>query len=92
MNFSFLFRKKSFWIPHASSLHPLPVSTHMELKSRTERAANVQRLIFEVSGPDHMGLFISPKLGNQIVDWSILDVVQTNVPDWGDRYRVFLYE
>lgn len=81
----FVLRKQSFWLPHTSSLNPWPVSTRMELITRTERATNVQRLIFEVSGPDHMGLFMSPKLGNKIIDWSLLDVVQTNVPEWGER-------
>lgn len=80
-----LFRKKSFWLPHAYSLNPLPVPTHIELKTKSEIATNVQRLVFEINGPDHMGLFISPKLGNKIADWSLLDVVQTNVPQWGQR-------
>ncbi|XP_037035534.1 endoplasmic reticulum metallopeptidase 1-like isoform X1 [Bradysia coprophila] len=83
--------KYSFWIPHASTSRPLPVPTRMELVSRATMADNVQRLTFEISGPDHMGLFISPKLGNKVIDWTPLDIVQKNVPKWGERTSYFVF-
>lgn len=82
----FFLRKQSHWVPQVREfVVPWPVDTRLVLKSRTQTGSNIQRLLFEISGPDHMALFISPKLGNRIVNWTPLDKVQTHVPEWGER-------
>jgi len=51
--------------------------THQESLS-----VNIRRVLFRASGPDHMGVFISPSAGIQLVKWSLANGELLEGPEW----------
>lgn len=59
--------------------------------SRKAVSQSVQRLTFNVTGPDHMGLMVSPVKGIELLRWSILDDQPLAGPKWNGRETYFVY-
>jgi len=73
----------SHWLP--SSSPNLPFETRLTLLSQTNPSSpNITRFAFELRGPDHMALSISPLPGNNLVSWSFLDTPPL-ARYWGTR-------
>jgi len=72
----------SQWIP--SSRPNLAFQTTLILKSETVLSPNSTRFEFELRGPDHMALSISPLIGNTLTSWSFLDTPPLE-RYWGNR-------
>lgn len=49
------------------------------------------RLIFRATGPDHMGLIISPRSGVSFEGWSISNARPVKGPKWQGRDTFFVY-
>uniref|UniRef100_T1IR32 FXNA-like protease n=1 Tax=Strigamia maritima TaxID=126957 RepID=T1IR32_STRMM len=50
-----------------------------------------RRLTFNLTGPTHMGVFLSPSIDTLLADWSFADGVPGTGPRWGDRSTYFVY-
>lgn len=69
----------------------VPINTTFQLLSRKAVSQSVQRLTFNVTGPDHMGLMVSPVKESELLRWSILDEPPLSGPKWGGRETYFVY-
>ncbi|XP_014672177.1 PREDICTED: endoplasmic reticulum metallopeptidase 1-like [Priapulus caudatus] len=70
------------------------VSIHVNprLVSRTSLPGNIQRLAFEVKGPDHMIVTMSPQMEVTLVTWSLGDGIPEPVDmKWGEREVFFVF-
>lgn len=81
------------WKTHWISGPPIevPLDTTFELLHRKTISQSVQRLTFNVTGPDHMGLMVSPVEKAQLLRWSILDEPPLAGPKWNKRETYFVY-
>ena len=85
----FLFRINN-WIPA-----PKPKifrDTNITLLQNDEISPHVRRLLFQASGPDHMGIYFSPKSGVKLATWSFSDGQLLEGPKWKDdrpTYYIF---
>lgn len=69
--------KVSHWIPG-----PRPVihqHTHLQMVDRHDLSPQVTRLSFNLTGPDHMGLFFAPAKGVELVGWEFTTKIP---PTW----------
>jgi hypothetical protein len=58
-----------------------------------EITPHVMRLLFKVSGPDHMGVYFSPKQGVKLLTWSFSEGELLEGPVWKDdrpTYYIFV--
>lgn len=69
----------------------VPLNTTFDLVSRKTLSHSVQRLTFNVTGPDHMGLMVSPVKGVELLRWSILEGPPLAGPRWNGRETYFVY-
>lgn len=58
--------------------------TNITLLHADEVAPHVVRLLFQASGPDHMGIFFSPVTGVKLNTWSFSDGEVLEGPSWKD--------
>uniref|UniRef100_A0A1B0CYJ4 FXNA-like protease n=1 Tax=Phlebotomus papatasi TaxID=29031 RepID=A0A1B0CYJ4_PHLPP len=69
----------------------LPDPTQLELLGEIiEPGATRKTLMFTVSGPSHMGIFLSPRHDLEMVQWSLLDHIPSPGPRWHDRETYFV--
>jgi hypothetical protein len=53
---------------------------------------NKLRLLFRANGPDHMGVYFSPKKGISVENWSFVEDEVKSGPIWKDnRLTYFIY-
>nr|XP_012220395.1 PREDICTED: endoplasmic reticulum metallopeptidase 1-like isoform X1 [Linepithema humile]XP_012220396.1 PREDICTED: endoplasmic reticulum metallopeptidase 1-like isoform X2 [Linepithema humile] len=79
---------KTSWIPGPAPLITIP--TNLELISKAAKQ-NVVSFTFNVTGPDHVGIILSPYKGVHLEKWSILDEKPLQGPKWNDRETYFIY-
>ncbi|XP_023177320.1 endoplasmic reticulum metallopeptidase 1 isoform X1 [Drosophila hydei] len=61
-------REHGLWIPASEPvLGPLPAA---KVVSKKQLTANKMRFEMELTGPDHMGIYIQPQNGARVVGWS----------------------
>ncbi|XP_032686560.1 endoplasmic reticulum metallopeptidase 1-like isoform X3 [Odontomachus brunneus] len=90
---TFLWRTS--WIPGPAPLINVP--TNLELISKTRYAdtiLNQQHLInftFNVTGPDHIGIILSPYKGVHLEKWTVVEGKPLQGPMWNDRETYFIY-
>ncbi|XP_037035530.1 endoplasmic reticulum metallopeptidase 1-like isoform X2 [Bradysia coprophila] len=77
----------SHWIP--SSRPYVPFRSSLTLKREVSLTSSSSRFEFELSGPDHMVLSISPLEGNTLLSWSFLDKTPVS-RSWGNRALYFM--
>ncbi|KAJ6642253.1 Endoplasmic reticulum metallopeptidase 1, partial [Pseudolycoriella hygida] len=77
----------SHWIPSSSPNLPYPSS--LRLVNEEMLSPNSSRFEFELIGPDHMALSISPLVGNTLTSWSFLDGTPM-ARQWGNRKLYFM--
>ena len=66
--------------------------TNITLLHADEVSPHVVRLLFQTSGPDHMGIYFSPKSGVSLTTWSFSDGEVLEGPKWKDErptYYIF---
>ena len=66
--------------------------TNITLLHADEVAPHVMRFLFQASGPDHMGVYFSPKSGVTLNTWSFSDGELLQGPTWKDgrpTYYIF---
>lgn len=68
------------WIPAPQPKIYKPVE--LELIHLEASSVSIRRLLFKATGPDHMGVFLSPALGIQLVSWSLADRQILQGPEW----------
>lgn len=44
-----------------------------------------------ITGPPHMGFFISPVVGIKLIDWTLLDYIPKPGPMWNNRETFFVF-
>lgn len=81
--------RKTHWIEGPQI--DVPINTTFELISRKMLSQSVQRLTFNVTGPDHMGLMVSPVKEAELLRWSILEGAPLAGPKWNGRETYFVY-
>lgn len=69
----------------------VPINTTFQLLSRETVSQSIERLTFSVTGPDHMGLMISPVKEAELLRWSILEDAPLAGPRWKGRETYFVY-
>ncbi|KAE8739131.1 hypothetical protein FOCC_FOCC015360 [Frankliniella occidentalis] len=81
------------WKTHWVEAPPIsvPINTTFNILSREKLSQSVQRLTFNVTGPDHMGLMISPVKEAELLRWSILEEPPLAGPKWKGRETYFVY-
>ena len=66
--------------------------TNITLLHADEVSPHVVRLLFQTSGPDHMGIYFSPKSGVSLTTWSFSEGEVLEGPKWKDErptYYIF---
>ncbi|XP_076761618.1 endoplasmic reticulum metallopeptidase 1 [Xylocopa sonorina] len=79
---------KTSWIPGPAPLINIP--TKLELISKSTRQ-NIVSFTFNVTGPDHISIILSPYKGVHLEKWSILEGKPLEGPKWNDRETYFIY-
>ncbi|KAL6262629.1 hypothetical protein P5V15_005422 [Pogonomyrmex californicus] len=79
---------KTTWIPGPAPLINIP--TNLEIISKTAKQ-HIVNFTFNVTGPDHIGIMLSPYKGVHLEKWSILDGKPLQGPMWNDRETYFIY-
>ena len=88
--FFFHYSRINNWIPA-----PKPKifrDTNITLLHADEVSPHVIRVLFQASGPDHMGIYFSPKSGVTLTTWSFSDGELLEGPKWKDdrpTYYIF---
>ncbi|KAJ6644220.1 Endoplasmic reticulum metallopeptidase 1 [Pseudolycoriella hygida] len=86
-------QSQSSYFVHAEKPN-FPTETNLKLLRSEMIRERVKRFEFQVNAPDHMVLTISPLPGHEMIDWSLLDHVPTNIQMWnsyaGDRPTYFV--
>nr|CAD7425171.1 unnamed protein product [Timema monikensis] len=80
---------KTHWIP----AHPpdVPIPTTLSLMSTETRPPSVRRLTFNVTGPDHIGVMLSPVSGVTLDRWSLVEGEPLKSSKWNNRDTYFVY-
>ena len=68
------------WIPAPRPKLWTPLS--IELVTMDNPSISVRKLLFRATGPDHMGVFLSPAIGVHLKSWSLADGEVLAGPDW----------
>lgn len=68
------------WIPAPAP--KLYKNVTLELIHQEAMSVNVRRVLFKASGPDHMGVFISPSSGIKMITWSLAQGELLEGPKW----------
>ncbi|XP_020289760.1 endoplasmic reticulum metallopeptidase 1-like [Pseudomyrmex gracilis] len=79
---------KTSWIPGPAPLIRVP--TNLELISRTAKQ-HIVTFTFNVTGPDHIAIILSPYKDVRLEKWSILDEKPLQGPVWNNRETYFIY-
>nr|CAD7263210.1 unnamed protein product [Timema shepardi] len=80
---------KTHWIP----AHPpdVPIPTTLSLMSTETRPPSIRRLTFNVTGPDHIGVMLSPVSGVTLDRWSLVEGEPLKSSKWNNRDTYFVY-
>nr|XP_012141016.1 PREDICTED: endoplasmic reticulum metallopeptidase 1-like [Megachile rotundata]XP_012141017.1 PREDICTED: endoplasmic reticulum metallopeptidase 1-like [Megachile rotundata]XP_012141018.1 PREDICTED: endoplasmic reticulum metallopeptidase 1-like [Megachile rotundata]XP_012141019.1 PREDICTED: endoplasmic reticulum metallopeptidase 1-like [Megachile rotundata] len=79
---------KTSWIPGPAPLISIP--TKLELISKTTKQ-NIVSFTFNVTGPDHISIILSPYKGVHLEKWSVVEGKPLEGPKWNDRETYFIY-
>ncbi|XP_076681167.1 endoplasmic reticulum metallopeptidase 1 isoform X2 [Andrena cerasifolii] len=79
---------KTSWIPGPAPLITIP--TKLELISKSVRQ-NTVSFTFNITGPDHISIILSPYKSVRLERWSILEGKALQGPKWNDRETYFVY-
>ncbi|XP_011872010.1 PREDICTED: endoplasmic reticulum metallopeptidase 1-like [Vollenhovia emeryi] len=79
---------KTTWIPGPAPLLSIP--TNLEIISKTAKQ-HIVNFTFNVTGPDHIGIILSPYKGVHLEKWSIINEKPLQGPMWNDRETYFIY-
>ncbi|XP_021931492.1 endoplasmic reticulum metallopeptidase 1-like [Zootermopsis nevadensis] len=80
---------KTHWIPGPPPMLPLPTELHLNKSEMISH--NHKRLNFTVTGPDHIGVMLSPVPGVTLDHWSLDDQEPLAGPKWNGRDTYFVY-
>jgi len=72
--------KFNHWIPAPKP--KLYKSISLELVHQEAMSVSIRRILFRATGPDHMGVFISPAMGIRLVTWSLAQGTVLEGPQW----------
>ena len=82
--------RRNNWIPAPKPTMYRPIEldmVHMEQLNISTR-----RALFRVTGPDHMGIFISPAVGVRLTTWSLAEGELLAGPTWkNDRPTYYIF-
>ena len=62
----------------------------LTMHSKELLPSNITRYTFSITGPDHMGLYISPFQNTTLVSWSFIDEIYAGTQTWNGRYLYFV--
>lgn len=79
---------KTSWIPGPAPLIHIP--TKLDLVSKSIRQ-NTVSFTFNITGPDHISIILSPQSGVRLERWSIIEGKPLQGPKWNDRETYFIY-
>ena len=79
---------KTSWIPGPAPLITIP--TKLELISKSVRQ-NTVSFTFNITGPDHISIILSPYKSVRLERWSILEGKALQGPKWNERETYFVY-
>lgn len=79
---------KTHWVPGPEPTLLKPVNMSIVERRKIDGG---ERFSFEISGPTHMGVMISPTLGVEISSWSIPTPEPLAGPLWNGRNTYFIY-
>lgn len=68
------------WIP--APLPKLYKTIDLDMIHQDAMSVNVRRVLFRATGPDHMGVFISPSAGIKLISWSLAQGQVLEGPEW----------
>ncbi|KAK7861774.1 hypothetical protein R5R35_010791 [Gryllus longicercus] len=80
---------RTHWLP-APPPH-IGTPTTLELVSVEKRANSIKRMSFNVTGPSHMGLMVSPYKGVSLLEWSFVSGDPLAGPNWQGRPTYFVF-
>ena len=75
--------RSSHWLPAEKPTFSL--LTKFEKMNKVKISQNITRYDFTVSGPDHMGLYVSPVKDVQIKSWTFSDKIPVSAVKWNDQ-------
>lgn len=79
---------KTHWIPGPPPVITMPTTLYL---NKSEMISNdVKRLTFTITGPDHIGVMLSPFSGVSLERWSLDDEPLAG-PKWHERDTYFVY-
>lgn len=79
---------KTTWVPGPAPLLNIP--TNLEVISKTAKQ-HIVNFTFNITGPDHIGIILSPYKDVHLEKWSILGEKPLQGPMWNDRETYFIY-
>ena len=78
------------WLPAPAPRLYRPIS--LTLQHIDSPTATVRRALFQATGPDHMGVYISPAVGVKLTTWSLADGELLTGPAWkNDRPTYYIF-
>ncbi|XP_044265898.1 endoplasmic reticulum metallopeptidase 1-like [Tribolium madens] len=78
----------STWIPAGQPVLPEP--TQLEVLSKEKISTDVFRYDIQVTGPDRLGLYFSPKFGVKVLNISLVDKMPSDSAKWNGRDLYFI--
>ncbi|KAG8034787.1 hypothetical protein G9C98_007863 [Cotesia typhae] len=79
-----------FWLVDLDMNSPHSVQSMLELLSKITKKQTVT-LTFNITGPDHIGIILSPYKGVHLKQWNIVGGDPLACPSWNDREVYFIY-
>ncbi|XP_043284842.1 endoplasmic reticulum metallopeptidase 1-like [Venturia canescens] len=79
---------KTSWIPGPPPLIKIPTKLDMTSKHSLR---NIVSFTFNVTGPDHIGIILSPYKGVRLQQWTIIDGKPLRGPAWNGREVYFVF-
>lgn len=82
------FRTTSHWIP--ATAPKFDKKSTIELVATESLTRSQKRFHFEVTGTDHMTIYLSPVSGVDIVNWNISSAITKNEYKWKKRDTYYI--
>lgn len=76
------------WLPGPAPIIKIPVK--MSIVKR-EKVFDGEKISFHITGPDHIGVMMSPKEGLTLKEWTVTNDAPLPSSQWNDRNTYFIF-
>lgn len=80
----------SLWLPVTNVAHTTAERASLVLVSNEPTIGDIRRYTFDLTGPDHLNVYLSPADENHLVEWSFLGG-EFEMMKWNGRETYFVF-